>query len=284
MRWNFGTIYKKIRESKGMTQSQVCGSQLSRTSLAKIEANLRVPSFENMIFLLNQLDMRLEEFEYICDFYNPNERQKILNILNNHNSINDISELENAYELCQNYLKTNHDIPIEHAKQRLELVIQIRKNGLHNSEHSFKRLTKLIWKYLEKQDTWYFSDLQLLNTVLHHFPIDTLPNIVNRILASLEKYENFKNIQDIQIAILFNASTIFLYEGYPTRCEELTKLILNLAKKGKQYDKLALANVRLGICLQNVHLINKGIQLLTLTEEHDLLKQAKKEVDTFLKK
>ncbi|HEL1586457.1 TPA: helix-turn-helix transcriptional regulator [Streptococcus suis] len=50
MRWDFGSIYKMIRESKGLTQEQVCGNVLSRTTLAKIENNQSMPKFENMIF------------------------------------------------------------------------------------------------------------------------------------------------------------------------------------------------------------------------------------------
>ena len=38
MRYDFGKVYKEIRESKGLTQEEVCGGVISSTSLLKIES------------------------------------------------------------------------------------------------------------------------------------------------------------------------------------------------------------------------------------------------------
>ena len=66
MRYDFGKVYKDIRESKGLTQEEVCGKVLSRTSLSKFESGKATPKYENMEFLLRQINMSFEEFEYIC--------------------------------------------------------------------------------------------------------------------------------------------------------------------------------------------------------------------------
>ena len=63
MRYDFGKVYKEIRESKGLTQEEVCGNVLSRTSLSKIESGKATPKYENMDFLLRQMNMSFEEFE-----------------------------------------------------------------------------------------------------------------------------------------------------------------------------------------------------------------------------
>ena len=57
MRYDFGKVYKEIRESKGLTQEEVCGEVLSRTSLSKIESGKATPKYENMEFLLRQINM-----------------------------------------------------------------------------------------------------------------------------------------------------------------------------------------------------------------------------------
>src|SRR3712207_525095 len=100
MRWDFGAIYKKIRQSKGLSQKEVCGNQLSRTSLSKIEACERVPSIENMVFLLNQINMSLEEFRSICNYYQPSQKQFILNKVYTHHSSTDIKGLEDIQKEC----------------------------------------------------------------------------------------------------------------------------------------------------------------------------------------
>lgn len=55
-------------------------------------------------------------------------------------------------------------------------------------------------------------------------------------------------------------------------------MILPLAKQTKRYDKLGFAQVRLGICQGDDVLIQKGLQLLELTEETTLLENLKEEV------
>ena len=57
MRWDYGKIYKEIRKSKGLTQEEICGDFLARSTLARIESGQVVPKFDTMIFLLRQIDM-----------------------------------------------------------------------------------------------------------------------------------------------------------------------------------------------------------------------------------
>ena len=52
MRWDYGTIYKKIRKSKHISQEEVCQDYTSRAHLSRIESNQVVPSFELMEHLL----------------------------------------------------------------------------------------------------------------------------------------------------------------------------------------------------------------------------------------
>ena len=78
MRWDFGTVLKEIRQSKGLTQLEICGNNLSRATLSKIENNKEIPNIENFEHILKQLDMDFAEFSYICHTYLPLERSKII--------------------------------------------------------------------------------------------------------------------------------------------------------------------------------------------------------------
>ena len=111
MRYDFGKVYKEIRESKGLTQEEVCGSVLSRTSLSKIESGKTTPKYENMEFLLRQINMSFEEFEYICYLYHPSERSTIMQTFLKTASISGTSDLSKLLKKCQHYLKTHHDLP-----------------------------------------------------------------------------------------------------------------------------------------------------------------------------
>ena len=281
MRYDFGKIYKEIRESKGLTQEEVCGDVLSRTSLSKIESGKVTPKYENMEFLLRQVNMSFEEFDYICHIYQPSQRTEIMQTYLNMNSIIGGSGLVHFFETCQNYLKTHHDLPIEEIRDMLEVVIHICQHGTEQLSDQVKQTIKKLWEKIEKQDTWYESDLKILNTILFSFPIEHLHLITEKILQRLEVYKNYQHLYDLRIAILLNLSTIYLYHQDKNMCQQICYTLLEDAKNKKSYDRLAICYVRIGICRDDAKLIQKGFSLLELTDETSILAFLKKEVEIY---
>ena len=281
MRYDFGKVYKEIRESKGLTQEEVCGNVLSRTSLSKIESGKATPKYENMEFLLRQMNMSFEEFDYICHLYQPSQRTEIMQTYLNMSSIIGSSGLVDFFETCQNYLKTHHDLPIEEIRDMLEVVIHIRQHGTEQLSDQVKQTIKKLWEKIEKQDTWYESDLKILNTILFSLPIEHLHLITEKILQRLEVYKNYQHLYDLRMTILLNLSTIYLYHQDKNMCQQICYTLLEDAKNKKSYDMLAICYVRIGICRNDAKLIQKGFSLLELTEETSMLSHLKKEVETY---
>jgi predicted transcriptional regulator len=281
MRYDFGNVYKEIRESKSLTQEEVCGSVLSRTSLSKIESGKTTPKYENMEFLLRQINMSFEEFEYICNLYQPSERSTIMQTYLNMGSILGTSELEKLFQKCQDYLKTHHDLPIEEISDMLEVVIYIRQHGTGELSGHAEQVVKKLWRKIEKQDIWYESDLKILNTILFSFPIEHLHLITEKILQRLEIYKNYQHLYGLRMTILLNLSTLYLYNQDKNMCQQICYTLLEDAKKKKRYDNLAIAYVRIGICTNNELLIQKGFSLLELTNETSILSHLQKEVETY---
>lgn len=281
MRYDFGNVYKEIRESKSLTQEEVCGSVLSRTSLSKIESGKTTPKYENMEFLLRQINMSFEEFEYICNLYQSSERSTIMQTYLNMGSILGTSELEKLFQKCQDYLKTHHDLPIEEISDMLEVVIYIRQHGTGELSGHAEQVVKKLWRKIEKQDIWYESDLKILNTILFSFPIEHLHLITEKILQRLEIYKNYQHLYGLRMTILLNLSTLYLYNQDKNMCQQICYTLLEDAKKKKRYDNLAIAYVRIGICTHNELLIQKGFSLLELTNETSILSHLQKEVETY---
>ena len=281
MRYDFGKVYKEIRESKGLTQEEVCGNVISRTSLSKIESGKATPKYENMEFLLRQINMSFEEFDYICHLYQPSQRTEIMQTYLNMTSIIGSNSLVHFFETCQDYLKTHHDLPIEEIRDMLEIVIHIRQHGTEQLSDQVKQIVKKLWEKIEKQDTWYENDLKILNTILFSFPIEHLHLITGKILQRLEVYKNYQHLYDLRMAILLNLSTIYLYHQDKNMCQQICYTLLEDAKNKKSYDRLAICYVRIGICRDDARLIQKGFSLLELTEETSMLSHLKKEVDTY---
>ena len=281
MRYDFGKVYKEIRESKGLTQEDVCGDILSRTSLSKIESGKVTPKYENMEFLLRQINMSFEEFEYICHLYKPSQRTEIMQTYLNTSSIFGTSSLVNLFETCQDYLKIRHDLPIEEIRDMLEVVIYIRQYGTGQLSIQVEQTVKKLWEKIEKQDTWYESDLKILNTILFSLPIEHLHLITGKILQRLEVYKNYQHLYDLRMTILLNLSTLYLYNQDKNMCKQICYTLLEDAKNKKSYDRLAICYVRIGICTDDSKLIQKGFSLLELTEETSMLSHLKQEVETY---
>ncbi|MDG7145164.1 helix-turn-helix transcriptional regulator [Streptococcus pneumoniae] len=281
MRYDFGKVYKEIRESKGLTQEEVCGNVISRTSLSKIESGKATPKYENMEFLLRQINMSFEEFDYICHLYQPSQRTEIMQTYLNMTSIIGSNSLVHFFETCQDYLKTHHDLPIEEIRDMLEVVIYIRQHGAGELSDHAEQVVKKLWRKIEKQDTWYESDLKILNTILFSFPIEYLHLITGKILQRLEVYKNYQHLYDLRIAILLNLSTLYLYNQDKNMCKQICYTLLEDAKNKKSYDRLAICYVRIGICTDDSKLIQKGFSLLELTEKTSMLSHLKKEVEIY---
>ena len=281
MRYDFGKVYKEIRESKGLTQEEVCGNVISRTSLSKIESGKATPKYENMEFLLRQINMSFEEFDYICHLYQPSQRTEIMQTYLNMSSIIGSSGLVDFFETCQNYLKTHHDLPIEEIRDMLEVVIHIRQHGTEQLSDQVKQTIHKLWEKIEKQDTWYESDLKILNTILFSLPIEHLHLITGKILQRLEVYKNYQHLYDLRMTILLNLSTLYLYNQDKNMCKQICYTLLEDAKNKKSYDMLAICYIRIGICRDDAKLIQKGFSLLELTEETSMLSHLKKEVETY---
>ena len=281
MRYDFGKVYKEIRESKGLTQEEVCGDVLSRTSLSKIESGKVTPKYENMEFLLRQINMSFEEFDYICHLYQPSQRTEIMQTYLNMSSIIGSSALVDFFETCQNYLKTHHDLPIEEIRDMLEVVIHIRQHGTEQLSDQVKQTIQKLWEKIEKQDTWYESDLKILNTILFSLPIEHLHLITGKILQRLEVYKNYQHLYDLRMTILLNLSTLYLYNQDKNMCKQICYTLLEDAKNKKSYDMLAICYIRIGICRDDSKLIQKGFSLLELTEETSMLSHLKKEVENY---
>lgn len=77
-----------------------------------------------------------------------------------------------------------------------------------------------------------------------------------------------------------NLAGIYLYHHEFQQYEKIVTLALE-AQKLKRYDALALCNIRLGICQNNNKLIKKGLVLLEITDELDLLQDMKHEINHF---
>ncbi|MCL4880868.1 helix-turn-helix domain-containing protein [Streptococcus suis] len=273
MRWDYGSVYKSIRKSKRLSQEQICGDFINRTTLVRFEKNQTIPSYELMRFLLKQVDMTFEEFEYLCNYYQPSQRQQLLYDIDNLRNPT-TKTMEDLIKRCQDHLKKEpNDIPIHRKCLLLETVVAVRKSSsITQLSDEAETLSKLLWSELERYDNWYHNDIILVGTLLSKISsLDSLEETANLLLKRLEKYKDYKRIQPTILSYYQSLSYFFLEQRQYNKSTFFATKLMDLAKQEKRYDQLARAYVYLGIAQNKQELVEKGLQILELTDEKRLV-------------
>ncbi|HFU3942225.1 TPA: helix-turn-helix domain-containing protein [Streptococcus suis] len=273
MRWDYGSVYKSIRKSKHLSQKQICGDYLNRSTLVRFEKNQTIPSYELMRFLLKQVDMTFEEFEYLCNYYQPSQRQQLLYDIDNLRNPT-TKMMEDLINRCHDHLKKEpNDGPIRRKCQLLETVVAVRNSTSFNQlSEEAETLSKLLWSELERYDNWYHNDIILVGTLLSKISsLDSLEETANLLLKRLEKYKDYKRIQPTILSFYQQLSLFTLEQKQYSKSTFFATKLMELAKQEKRYDQLARAYVYLGIAQNKQELIDKGLQILELTDEQALL-------------
>lgn len=281
MRWDYGSIYKEIRASKSISQSEVCGEMITRSTLSKFEHNISMPRYEHMAFLLEQLDMSFSEFHYICNNYFPSEKQQILIDFDNLTSVINEKKIDNLIEKCKNFLKINNSLPIQNILEILNIYATLESSN-DVSDNSSNNLALQLWKKIEKSDTWYYTDIKKIDLILFFIPIESIEAIVEKLLVRLKKYKNYRDIQPLYLSILMNLSTKYLYSGYKIKCKAIIQNLLPLSKEYKRYDYFFFAKFRLAICNSNRTDAEVALHLIQQLEEDTLYNFGKDEFNKFL--
>lgn len=279
MKWNFGKIYKKIRKSKNISQSEICSDELSRSTLSKIENCKLMPSYQTMDYLLKQINMTFDEFNYLCNEYSPNLRDKLIHRIENVLQNYDEGELNSLINDCIKYLKTNNDLYLEEMLNVLLIDKRLKKS--RDFDELSKELAKSIWKKIKKSEEWYFNDILLLNNILFIFPFPVINELTSKLLDQLEKYDNYKDSKDIICRLIINLSTIYLYNDDLEGCNHILEQYSDLIYSTKRFDYIAIFLVRHGIVIKNKNIVDKGISILSNFDENDLLMDLKKEVNIY---
>lgn len=277
MRWDAGSIYKKIRKSKGLSQNEVCGTSISRTTLSKFENNKLSPSYDTMVYLLLQIDMSEEEFQFVCNDFSYDLRDEIITLFFRQTSNLETAQLSRLLEKGNRYLKTADDIFIRNLMKIIQSLTLLTNDQIEQIDCLPKIIISDVWSKLSKMDEWYYSELRLINSFMYYFPIETVLSFLPKLLETVEKYEKFTPMITIRLSILLNVGLLLIQNNHKEVAIPLLKEAIDLGKEAKRYDYLSIAKVRYAICIDDHKIACEGFLLLEMTEENDILAHLKKE-------
>lgn len=282
MQTNIGSTIKKIRSDKDFSQKYVVDGVMTQSAYSKFELNKTDITYSSLANILENLEVTFEEVLYIQNGFKHTEKDAIFKkfISTSYNNEENIKEL---FNMAVSYLHKKDDQLITDIKSLCEAFLIL----LYTADTRILQTTvSSVWRRLSDRNQFYFSDLYLLNSIFYFFPLETMLEIKKLAFKSIERYGDFQNIQRLKINFCVNISLMLIKEKcYVEALEEIETAIL-LSKKQKAYLQLAVCYVRKGICLNCLDnngfpWVQKGIELLTVLEEHALLQMATVEINLY---
>ncbi|MGM9902882.1 hypothetical protein A5844_002057 [Enterococcus sp. 10A9_DIV0425] len=276
MRYDFGTVFKNLRKAKGISQKDICSENFSVATLSRIENNLLIPPYDRMIYLLNQLDISVSEFEYLCSNYKEDERSRIISTFHSiHNHAN-LPNLQNLLADCKRYLLINDDLKILEIQSILEIFVHSVNETPLKLESISNVLSELIWTRLKKSDIWTYSDLFIITSHLHLLPFETTTAIFPRIVKAFKRYENFENARTLNVCLHLNYSAIYLKHGLFSEGKNIVERILPVAHQINRVDFIGILLVHLGIFTEDTHKIEEGLMVLRIAKKKMIIEKLTK--------
>jgi transcriptional regulator with XRE-family HTH domain len=276
---------KQVRLMKGLSQKAVANGYLSQGNYSKFEnGTIEIPA-SAMIGILNNLDLELEELIFIDNGYKYSEKERIYREFFRTPVKNQIS-LENLVTKCDNYLAHNTDTLIMFIRQiSLFLIDSIKNSDIYFNKEQAKYLLGVF----SKKEHLYIKDLYIINSIFFLFPIETAHLTMEYIETALKKYGDFQAINRMEVNLRMNYSLMLMKENLEEKALQQLNITLPLVKNYKFSVQMGILYIRMGICLQNlkkpaeIDYIKKGIAILEVLEETELLTSMTKEINLYLK-
>ncbi|NVY96449.1 helix-turn-helix transcriptional regulator [Lactobacillus sp. DCY120] len=268
----FGDTLKKIRLSRKITQSSLTYGQLSHTSISKIENNLTTPSYNNALYLIEQLGLTVGEFEYIRNNCQQSPKQALIQAFTQLSLLSSRTQLQQFIGDCQTYLKRNFDQDIA----RLVIVVTALQEVKKHQYASARRLVEPVWYYLSELNLWTRLDLYLVNDILYFFDSKMAVQVMLQVLKVLQS--KYPQLGELKLALVLNTSTITLAAQDFKQTQILLQFAGKLAQKLPRYDLWILAQLRLKLCLQQYNAAMVQCELLEEIGAHDLAQEALYEI------
>lgn len=196
-------IVERVRKLKGISISEICGDEVSRSVYDR--------------FVKNEADTTVSKLTYFLDRINLDyDELKIFNYPENVNEINHMmKEIQTAFlakdtdELLRiaNFCKVRQSNPCKREENLISLceLLVARLKG-----EPFDAVETNVYQYLINSHTWTHYELVLFNNCMFIFTPDFVDLILERAIMSLSMYKDSKDGRSESFRMLVNAIVYFI--------------------------------------------------------------------------
>ncbi|MGX9135857.1 hypothetical protein ACWV26_16065 [Rummeliibacillus sp. JY-2-4R] len=253
MEKEYGGTFKTIRLSKNFEQIFVSKNVLHQTSYSKFELGKTDVTSKKFVALLRNIEMDFEEFDFIHHSYSYSPRDAIIQKYYNLKFIDD-DILQEIIKEAEIYLKKEDDRYIENL---LTVSKGLRAFGKNNNIDHARLYAEIVWKRLEQLDTWYLSDLRLINSILFIFPIGTAMTITKFAMTQLYKYKQHSLYKKLLLPFKYNLVHLLIRENHLEEAYKINEELIEDFKKEKAYFHISLCYLRKGLLQGSLGIVDK---------------------------
>ncbi|MGE7935178.1 hypothetical protein [Viridibacillus arvi] len=276
---DYGKTFKAIRLSKNYEQSKVSVGVLHQSSYSKFELGNIELTTKKFIDLLHNIEMSFEELEFIHHSYDYSSRNEIIYKFTNQKFLDETLLLE-IIASFKAYLNEKEDRYIRDILTASKGLYELKKNK------DFKKASyyaEQVWYRIQKSDTWYLSDIRLVNCILFLFPIDTALYIDQFAISQLDKYKKYDNCIKLKLPFKYNLVHLLLKEEQFVKAYNINEELILDFKEQKTYVQMALCFLRKGLLQEKLaiqdtkNFVVYAESIALLLEDEDLQKQLENE-------
>lgn len=241
---NYGTLLKKIRIEKGISQKDVYSGIMTRQTYYLIESNASMPSFDKFLLILERLFLSVEEFLALLDpSCFPTENQLYYKLSDavfkkNRDCLERLIQLvEQRYSSTKNE-KYYHLLLITKAMRQINF-----EDVPLEQETPLKQLMQPIKNYLIGVDKWYLYELKLLNNSLYCFDSAEAIALGTLVTKKIEPLTRIEELQDAKLRIYLNLSSLCLNNKDYTHTLEFAALAIDSAHSNYRLFEMLIARL-----------------------------------------
>lgn len=277
-----GTI-KKLRKNKGYSQEYLSRDILSQSAYSKFELNKIDIGYTSYISILETIEISNEEVLFIMNDYSYTPKTNLLNrFFKVHYNQSEI--LENLIKDADKLLSNKDDVLIADVKRICEALIVLGKTGSFEKARTY---VEDVWYRLSKQDSWYLTEIKLINAILFLFPDETAIKISGNVFKHLKKYNGFQDVHKYEYVFKINLSLLLIRSKNYRAALDMLESTIPVCKVHDAYKQLTICYARKGICLKHLgseeygQYIDKACKMLEVLEEFQLKESILEEIESY---
>lgn len=197
---HIGTLFNNLRKNKKMSLKDVSGDLISLSFISKFERGESEISLSRFLFLLNNLNVTIDEFHHLYQYEYPNEIEDLMTKVSINFSKRDISGFKEILtEENEKYQSTG-------KKRYLYNSIMLKTfiADLTNTPIDKEDITTLT-DFLFGTEYWGKYELLLLGNSMPSINIDSLNLLLKELLKDSEKVTLTESNYILKIELILNA-------------------------------------------------------------------------------